>query len=103
MIKKDKNKNESIEAQEPEIAYQGGNSIGNFNFGVINKELTPTQIHLLRLYSINKSEEFEGELKDLLFDFYYKKLRKKEDAMWESGQMSHELLDRINNTDLHKQ
>lgn len=99
----DKEKNNPLEAQEPEVAYQRGHSIGNFNFGTINKELTPAQIHLLRLYSFNKSEEFEGELKDLLFDFYYKKLRQKEEEMWANGEMSQELLDRINNTDLHKQ
>lgn len=98
----EKDKNQPIEAQEPEVAYQRVPSIGSFNFGVLNRELTPIQIHLLRLYSINKPEEFEGELKDLLFDFYYKKLRQKEEEMWANGEMSQELLDRINNTDLHK-
>ena len=49
-------KDKPLEAQEPEVAYQRGHSIGNFNFGTINKELTPAQIHLLRLYSINKRE-----------------------------------------------
>lgn len=99
----EKDKNQPNEAQEPEVAYQRReSSIGNFNFGEIDKELTPAQIHLLRLYSFNKSEEFEGELKDLLFDFYYKKLRQKEEEMWANGEMSQELLDSINNTDLHK-
>lgn len=96
-----KDKNDSQQAQEPEVAYQNSPS-NDIAYSNNEEGLNPSQIHLLRLFSINKTTESEAELKEALFDFYYHKLKQKEDEMWATGAMSQELLDRINNTDLHK-
>lgn len=36
--------------------------------------LNPSQIHLLRMFSINKTEESNRKLKKALFDFYCKEV-----------------------------
>ncbi len=62
----------------------------------------PTQVQLLRMFDVDKSEQGLEELKDLLFKYYYKKMNQALVSLWESGELNQERLDQINEMDLHK-
>ena len=71
---------------------------------VMIKETTvfnPTQIHLLKMFEIDKSEEGLEELKEVLYHYYSKKMNKALDWLWDTGQLDQKRLDDINETDLH--
>ncbi len=62
----------------------------------------PLQIHLLKMFALDKSQEGLDELKDVLYRYYSAKMEERLDAMWQSGQLNQEWLDEINEMDLHK-
>ena len=64
--------------------------------------LNPTQIHLLRMFSADNTEKGLQELKEVLFKYYYEKMNKSLDELWNSGVLNQERLDKIANMDLHK-
>ena len=64
--------------------------------------LNPTQIHLLRMFSADNTEKGLQELKEVLFKYYYEKMNKSLDGLWNSGVLNQERLDEIANMDLHK-
>lgn len=64
--------------------------------------LNPTQIHLLRMFSADNTEKGLQELKEVLFNYYYEKMNKSLDELWNSGVLNQERLDEIANMDLHK-
>ena len=63
---------------------------------------TPTQIQLLRMFDADKSEKGLQELKEVLFNYYYKKMSNSLDELWESGALDQKRLDEINEMDLHQ-
>lgn len=63
--------------------------------------LNPTQIHLLKLFSFNNSEEYAREIKSVLTQHFQKKLDEESDRLWEEGILNQERLDEIRQTDLH--
>lgn len=64
--------------------------------------LNPTQIHLLRMFSADNTEKGLQELKEVLFNYYYEKMNKSLDELWNSGVLNQKRLDEIANMDLHK-
>lgn len=62
----------------------------------------PIQIHLLRMFELVKSEAGLQELRDVLYNYYSRKVNKAIDQMWESGELNQERLDEIEKMDLHK-
>lgn len=61
----------------------------------------PTQMHLLRLFSFDKTEKGLEELKQVLFKYYAQKMDEALDKAWDSGLLNQQRLDEINQMDLH--
>lgn len=62
----------------------------------------PIQVHLLKMFEIDKSQEGLEELKNLLYNYYSSKMKTALDELWDSGVLDQTRLDEINNMDLHK-
>ena len=62
----------------------------------------PIQVHLLKMFEIDKSQEGLEELKNLLYNYYSSKMNTALDELWDSGELDQTRLDEINNMDLHK-
>lgn len=62
----------------------------------------PTQLHLLKLFSINDTEESLRELKVALMTFYQDKLDHRLDKLWSDGEITDEKLEEIKNMHLRK-
>ena len=65
------------------------------------KTLTPAQLHLLKLFSIDGSDEFVQENQEVLTRHFKAKLDKEIDRLWDEGILSDEILDKIAQEDLH--
>lgn len=63
--------------------------------------LNPTQMHLLKLFSLNNSEEYAREIQLVLTHHFQKKLDEEADRLWDAGILNQEKLDEIRQTDLH--
>jgi len=55
--------------------------------------LNPTQLHLLKLFSFNNSEEYAHEVQE--------KLDAESDRLWDEGILNQEALNDIRHEDLH--
>lgn len=64
--------------------------------------LNMTQVHLLQMFQVDKSQNGLEELKELLNSYYSKKMNESLDEQWDSGVLNQERLDEINQMDLHK-
>lgn len=64
--------------------------------------LTPTQIHLLKMFQYMKTEEELDELRQLLFQYYSQKMDERLNELWDEGVLDQKRLDEINEMDLHK-
>ena len=64
--------------------------------------LNMTQVHLLLMFQIDRSQKGLDELKDLLYSYYSKKMDESLNELWDSGILNQERLDEINQMDLHK-
>lgn len=64
--------------------------------------LNMTQVHLLQMFQVDKSQKGLEELKELLYSYYSKKMNESLDELWDSGVLNQERLDEINQMDLHK-
>lgn len=62
----------------------------------------PTQLHLLKLFSINDTEESLRELKVALMTFYQDKLDHRLDKLWSDGEITDEKMEEIKNMHLRK-
>lgn len=62
----------------------------------------PTQIHLLKMFELDKSQNGLDELKEVLYKYYSKKMNKALNDLWTSGKLDQKRLDEINKLDLHK-
>ena len=47
--------------------------------------LNPTQMHLLKLFSFNKSEDFAKEIQQVLARYFQEKLDAETDRLWDEG------------------
>ena len=63
--------------------------------------LNPTQLHLLRLFALNNSEDFAREIQQVLTRYFQQKLDEESDRLWDAGILNQEKLDEIRHTDLH--
>ncbi|MBR1652502.1 MAG: hypothetical protein IJ692_03830 [Alloprevotella sp.] len=63
---------------------------------------TPAQIHLLRMFEQDNSEQGMEELKSVLYAYYSSRLEERLDAMWTAGELDQQKLDAINMMDLHQ-
>lgn len=63
--------------------------------------LNPTQLHLLKLFSFNNSEEYALEVQDVLTKHFQEKLDAESDRLWDEGILNQEALDQIRQEDLH--
>ena len=64
--------------------------------------LNMTQVLLLQMFQVDKSQRGLEELKELLYSYYSKKMNESLDELWDSGVLNQERLDEINQMDLHK-
>ena len=62
--------------------------------------LNPTQLHLLHMFSRNRSEENLSELKEVLFNYYCKKVNEEGKRIWKEKNMSNEMMHELLNTHL---
>ena len=63
--------------------------------------LNPTQMHLLKLFAFNNSEDFAREIQIVLMRYFQQKLDEESDRLWEEGVLNQEKLDEIRHLDLH--
>ena len=62
----------------------------------------PSQIHLLKMFELDKSEKGLEELKNVLYKYYNEKMNNALDNLWQSGELNQDRLDEINKMDLHQ-
>jgi len=62
----------------------------------------PMQIHLLQMFSLDKEEKGLIELKDVLYNYYSKKMDNRLNELWDNGTLDQARLDEINKMDLHQ-
>jgi hypothetical protein len=60
--------------------------------------LNPTQLHLLRMFSYNRDEERLLELKEVLFNYYCRKVSEEGRRVWNEKNMSNEMMRELMNT-----
>ncbi|MBQ8712054.1 MAG: hypothetical protein IJ551_04425 [Prevotella sp.] len=63
--------------------------------------LNPTQLHLLKLFSFNSSENYAREIQMVLTRHFQAKLDAEADRLWDEGILNQERLDDIRKEDLH--
>lgn len=64
-------------------------------------QMTPTQIHLLKLFSFDKSESRALEIKEVLMRYFQDRLDAESDRLWDEGILNQERLDQLRDKDLH--
>ena len=60
--------------------------------------LNPVQLHLLRMFSYSRDEENLQELKEVLFDYYCRKVDEEGKRLWKEKNMNNELMQELLNT-----
>ena len=63
--------------------------------------LNPTQMHLLKLFAFNNSEDYAREIQMVLMRYFQQKLDEESDRLWEEGVLNQEKLDEIRHMHLH--
>ena len=63
--------------------------------------LNPTQMHLLKLFAFNSSEDYAREIQKVLTNHFQVQLDAEADRLWEAGILNQEKLDAIRKEDLH--
>ena len=63
--------------------------------------LNPTQMHLLKLFSFNNSEEYAREIQTVLTRHFQERLDAESDRLWDEGFLNQEKLDELRHLDLH--
>lgn len=58
-------------------------------------------MHLLKLFSFDKSESRALEIKDVLMRYFQGRLDAESDRLWDEGVLDQERLDQLRNKDLH--
>ena len=63
--------------------------------------LNPTQLHLLKFFSFNNSENYAREIQMVLTRHFQAQLDAEADRLWDEGILNQERLDAIRKEDLH--
>ena len=63
--------------------------------------LPPPQMHLLKLFAFNNSEDYAREIQSVLTRHFQSKLDEEADRLWDEGILNQEKLDEIRRMDLH--
>ena len=63
--------------------------------------LNPTQMHLLKLFAFNKSEEYAREIQTVLTRHFQSQLDAEAGRLWDEGILNQQRLDEIRREDLH--
>lgn len=66
------------------------------------QSLTPTQQHLLKIFSINNSEAYAREIQEVLTQHFQARLDEEADRLWDAGILDQQRLDELRKEDLHK-
>lgn len=64
-------------------------------------QITPTQMHLLKLFSFDGSESRALEIKDVLMRYFQSRLDTEADSLWDEGILDQDRLDQLRHKDLH--
>ncbi|MBO7489641.1 MAG: hypothetical protein J6T88_05120 [Bacteroidales bacterium] len=64
-------------------------------------QITPTQMHLLKLFSFDKSEKRALEIKEVLMHYFQDRLDAESDRLWDEGILNQERLEELRYKDLH--
>ena len=64
--------------------------------------LTPIQKDILKLFSVDNSDEFALEIKGVINDYLNKKIEEELDELWEEGVITQEKLDKWRFEDVHE-
>lgn len=64
-------------------------------------QITPTQMHLLKLFSFDRSESRAQEIKDVLMRYFQGRLDAESDRLWDEGVLDQERLEDLRHKDLH--
>lgn len=64
--------------------------------------LTPTQQHLLKIFSFNDSEAYAREVQEVLTRHFQEKLDREADKLWDQGILDQKRLDELRTEDLHR-
>ena len=62
----------------------------------------PIQIHLLKMFALDNSQSGLNELKEVLYRYYFSQMQGQLEEMWQSGELSQQRLNEINQMDLHQ-
>ena len=63
--------------------------------------LNPTQIHLLKMFAFNGSEEYAREVQEVLTRHFQDRLDAEADRLWDEGILDQQKFDEIRQMDLH--
>lgn len=63
--------------------------------------LNPTQMHLLKMFAFNGSEEYAREVQEVLTRHFQDRLDTEADRLWDEGILDQQKLDEIRQMDLH--
>ena len=63
--------------------------------------LNPTQMHLLKLFSFNNSEDYAREIQQVLTRHFQERLDAESDRLWNEGILSNERLEALRHKDFH--
>lgn len=61
----------------------------------------PIQMHLLKMFSYDTSLEGLEELKEVIYQYYSKRMNEKLDELWDKGTLGQKKLDEIAEMDIH--
>ena len=64
-------------------------------------QITPTQLHLLKLFSFDKSESRAMEIKEVLMHYFQGRLDAEADRLWDEGVLDQARLEELRYKDLH--
>ena len=59
------------------------------------RTINPVQLHLLEMFNYSGSEQTVSEMKDVLADFYAKKVQQEADRLWDEGTLNGEAIEQI--------
>ena len=71
------------------------------NRSMIGGGLNPTQMHLLKLFSFNNSEDYAQEVQLVLTQHFQRQLDAEADRLWDEGILNQERLEAMRYEDLH--
>jgi hypothetical protein len=64
-------------------------------------QITPTQMHLLKLFSFDKSESRALEIQEVLMRYFQGRLDAESDRLWDDGVLDEERLNKLRYKDFH--